>query len=1514
MNQTSGAEDMIDGQTMERLRHAADAAASLGVIPRPQGKSYFYKRVHAANHALKKLEDSLGRQSVAHVPTDPQLIVHRSALLELGASYRTFRAAIRSVAERSKPITQLPRLIDDQRQDMPRVAGVARAYLDAVDGSFSAQTFRVFIRALQEHEPLNLDELWNIGTFLRFVLLETILDEAQSMLKSPGAISIPLLLTHIKCLRSITNADWVHLIEPLIAFDSALRQDPAGAFAQMDFETRELYRKSVADVARRSDCTESQVAEAALHLAVRGKAEPSSEQRIQRRREHIGYYLLGDGFPLLASRVGFHPSLAWQSRTFVRTHAEDFFLSGIQLFTIFFIAAALFPVLPVVRGFIGLAAIVIFLVLPASQVAVDLVNNAITSFFDPEPLPKLDFSAAVPRECATLVAVPTLLLNEQQVRKLVNDLEVRFLGNRDPNLHYALLSDLADSVSKPHDKDSHPLVDLAVRLIHELNAKYQGPSSGVFLLLHRHRVYNARQGVWMGWERKRGKLLDLNKLLAGEYDAFPIKAGPIGALEGVRYILTLDSDTQLPRGEAARLVGAIAHPLNQAIIDPKLRIVTAGYGILQPRIGVTVRSTAHSRLAAIYSGENGFDIYTRAISDAYQDLFGEGIFTGKGIYEVATLHAVLNRRFPRNSLLSHDLIEGAYARAGLATDIELVDDYPSHYNAYIRRKHRWVRGDWQIAQWMFSSVADESGHSATNPISSISRWKIFDNLRRSLVDSSFFALFLAGWIHLPGGPLYWTIVPIVLLFLPAVAQFAFSLGRVLLSEQKGQMSEAIAGFGHAALMTLLRFAFLSHETLLAFDAIIRSLVRRLITGERLLEWETAAQSELYSSGRAYVDRYLAITPLLSIAAGILVWLITARSHAIFYAAPVLALWALTNPVTAWLNHPPYDPIHLTPADRKFLSSHALRIWRYFREFGVERHNYLIPDNVMEEELCEAPRVSPTNIGLLLNARLAAYELGFLTVPEFTKLTRRTLATIDALEKCQGHLYNWYDSQTLRPLDDAPFVSSVDSGNLVASLFTLHAGTRDLANKPLLGTQLFAGLHSFLHLYRSRKLLHISTSRIPVPPPTAGTATWIAWLLKVQHSFADAAASSVAEQHDPWPIQEAAHHIDAILDLLHNYLPWALPEFVPLSSLRQLGLELDPAKLNCAGALNAAEKLQFALAGAHRAFAVTETSAELTDRLSTLLPAAIDNLRALETNLQAVARDSERLALDTDFSFLADPYRQALSIGYDMGAQRRHDSCYDLLASEARMATFLAVARGDLPQQGWYKLGRDHTWAYDRFLLLSWSGTMFEYLMPALWMRSFPGTLIARTQEAVVHVQQAFGRSHSIPWGISESASSHKNDRGHYHYFAYGIPQISLWFEATAGPVVSPYSTFLTLSVDPRGALQNLRRMESAGWVGAYGFYESADYSVSSRKPGLAREWMAHHHGMSLLAITNLLCNNIVQDWFHAHPLIQATEMLLQEIPVNRAVLKARLKEMAPIRQNPKAFWPPRLSQEVKAAL
>lgn len=1488
-------QQLLAALVRKHLHNAARAADAWDVVYRPDTPCPFPARLRAARLALKQLESDLAQMQATSGTKDPAQALLRSAVLDLQSSVRLLRSAIVGASESPRDVARLPRIDLPSRGEEPRIAAAATLYLRAVEGAFSATTFSIFIQELQTNDPLTVIELWNLPAFLQFVLLELLLSETGALLHSHDSAAATQTQVHLKSLRAIGHTDWAALIEPLIFFDATLRQDPAGAYASMDFESRESYRRRVAFIAHHSDCTEPQVAHTALELAQQSARHAVDESRTQLRRMHVGYYLIDKGFPQLARRIGFHPPFIDRVRTFIRAHADDFYITGIQLLTILFIAAVIFPLLPHASKLTGLIIAFLLLLLPVTQDAVDLINSSVTALFDPEPLPKLDFSRTIPAACTTLVAVPCLLVHEEQVRELVTNLEIRFLANRDPHLHFALLTDLPDSVSKPHENDSHPLVELAIQLIDALNERYASPKDGYFLLLHRHRTFNRRQGVWMGWERKRGKLLDLNKLLNGEYDAFPIKAGRLEALHQVRYILTLDSDSQLPRGSAARLIGAMAHPLNQAVIDPRSRIVTAGYGILQPRVGIAVQSVSRSRLASIYSGQTGFDIYARAVSDAYQDLFGEGIFTGKGIYEVETLHAVLDRRFPRNALLSHDLIEGAYARAGLATDIELIDDYPSHYSAYSRRKHRWVRGDWQIVQWIFSRVPEESGRRVRNPISDISRWKVFDNLRRSLVDPFLFILFVAGWLWLPGGPLYWTIVSLILLIFPTLVQLAFGLGRALAARRKGRAGEAIAGFGHSVLVVLLNFIFLPHQTLLAIDAVVRSLVRRFITGERLLEWETAAQAETQSARRTPVDRYLALTPLVVAGLAALVYFFAQHHGAIVFAAPILLLWGFALVVAAWLNKPPRDQRQRLGAnDAAYLLSHALRIWRYFHQFGTDRHNYLIPDNVEEEGLYEASRVSPTNVGLLLNARQAACELGFLTTPEFVSLTQHSLATITRLEKFRGHLYNWYDTQTLKPLDAAPFVSSVDSGNFVASLYTLHSGAQELIRKPLLTGQLFTSVRAYWLQMRKENARRALLEQVALPAASATMTEWIAWLPAAEAALSTASANAEEEPGDRWWIVETHRLITSILELLRDYIPWMQPEYAPLRKMLQPAIDEEAGMPSLEEAIPFAEALGARLKRAWAAITERTPHHALSEQLRASLPVAQQNLRSLAASLGAIAQDAERLAEETDFAFLIDPNRKILSIGYDMGAQKLHESCYDMLASEARVATFLAIARGDLPQQSWFKLARQHGHAFGRFLLLSWTGTMFEYLMPALWMRSYPDTLISRTQTACVDVQRAVARSLSIPWGISESGCSRKDDAGHYAYHAYGIPQAALFLEATAGPVVSPYSTFLTLGVDAGEALRNLRHMESAGWVGSYSFYEAADYTSSPGSAVLVREWMSHHQGMSLLAIVNLLQDNAVQRWFHANPLVRATELLLHEIPVRKAVLKAAEKEFAPI--------------------
>jgi cyclic beta-1,2-glucan synthetase len=1200
-------------------------------------------------------------------------------LLEIRENPRMMRSVLAELRTIRRKLRRLPHAVTPDHQDAPRAVTVAAAYLAASGSVWNADALRIYLDELQHAEPLLLEELWVLPVALRFCLLEQILDQAAARLEAltfheetphfEGPAADPafakLLTTRIQSLREIAYVDWFFVVEPLVVFDAILRDDPAGAYPKMDFDSREVYRKQVSRIARLSECTETEVARQAIQLAAAAKEQPVADPRVYLRRAHVGYYLIDRGFDELKSHIGYHPRFIDRVRSALHSNADDFYIGGIEVLTVILIGAVLLPLIPNHSILGGLTLAFLLLLIPATQGAIDLVNNTISSVFRPMPLPKIDLTDGIPIDYTTMVAVPTLLLSEDQVRELVQDLEVRCLANPDPNLHFALLTDLPDSVSRPRENDTDPLVILAIRLINELNDRYKDKKKfGRFLLLHRHRIFNARQGVWMGWERKRGKLLDLNNLLTGNFDAFPVKAGDTSALSRVHYIITLDSDTQLPRGTAHSMIGAMMHPLNRAIIDPDRRIVTEGYGILQPRVGVSVHSAAQSRMANIYSGQTGFDIYTRAISDVYQDLYSEGSFTGKGIYEVSTLHAVLEKRFPRNALLSHDLIEGAYARAGLATDVEIIDDYPSHYSAYTRRKHRWVRGDWQVAQWLFSRVPDETGKFVRNPISTISRWKILDNLRRSLVEPATMVLLVAGWLGLPGGALYWTLVTLFILFVPPFIQLIFGLGRSMFIEQEGAAQDVVAGFQQALVTTLLNLAFLPHQTMMAIDAIIRAMVRRIITGQRLLEWETAAEAETSQRRITAVDRYLAFTPLLSGLLALVVGLLHPLS--LIPAAPILLLWGFERDITLWLNKPPREPRQqLNRDDDIFLREYSLRVWRFFHEYGGARHNYLIPDNVEEDHLFEAARVSPTNLGLLFNARQAACEFGFLTAPEYVDLMQRSYATIARLPLFKGHLYNWYTTDTLEPLKPIT-VSSVDSGNLVASLYTLKTGTLSLLERPLLDPRLSGGLQTHLRLLQSLKDLPASLANLHTPEETASFDTWLAWVLSpdTQAAFANLPPYTEPSLDEVlWWSNETRARIQAIATLVNDYVPWLKPAYASLRSALFEKPPIDAALLpiaapvpagvpipNLADAPDYAAALEQRLKRPHLMPEFAETAA-LMEELRADVAAAADRLRVLVENLHFVSAEAGRLADETDFAFLVNKDRLLLSIGYEFCHQQ-----------------------------------------------------------------------------------------------------------------------------------------------------------------------------------------------------------------------------------------------------------------------
>jgi hypothetical protein len=1390
-----------------------------------------------------------------------------------------------------------------------RVRTVADRYMQAAGFQFDRSELIAFLAALQDEVELTNAEISALQGFLNLVLLEQVAGHARK-LAMPGRTSTstqrestpaPSLLGAIASLRTLGLTDWDKVFVEASLCEQALAQDPARAFDKMEKPAKADYRGAVAELARKSGESEAEVARRAVKLAQ--QPHRGTNLRANERRSHVGFYLLGEGRKGLEQDLGIKDSWLTTFGSFLKRWPDGLYVIGIELLMVALLTAVVVGAEVSVPIFL----VVALFLLPAAESAVAIANQLVMMFVKPHALPKMDYSAGIPAASRTLVVVPTLLLNREQMERAVRDLEIRFLGNRDRNLHFGLLTDPPDAATQFDRRDE--LAPECARLVERLNQRYAHEGKGTFFLFHRDRTFNSVEKVWMGWERKRGKLLDLNNLLLGKSNHFSTIAGDRTQLSGVKYVITLDADTQLPRDSGAKLIGAIAHPLQRAVVHPISNVVVEGYGILQPRVGVSIHSANRSRLAALFSGDSSFDVYTRAVSDVYQDLFAEGSFTGKGVYEVGIFQQVVEHRFPSNAILSHDMIEGAYARAGLLSDVEVIDDYPSRIAAYSKRKHRWVRGDWQILFWLFPRVPDYYGNMVRNPINLISRWKILDNLRRSLTEISMLAILISGWLFLPGKALYWTLATLCVFVLPSYLQFAFSILRSGRDKFRVRFwKEWFSDFAAANAHLLLRLVCLPQQSMVTLDAIVRAGVRMALTRQKLLEWETAAEAESSGKKTSPVDLYLKATPWLTIVGA--VFLAVDRPESFVVAWPLLLLWCASEAFSNWLDQPlPEDGLRIGPRDEALLRGSALRTWRFFREFSNEGENYLIPDILKEEGGLIAHRVSTTNLGLLLNARIAALDLGHITVQEFISCTGNTLATVRRLAKSHGHLYNWYDTRTLEPVGD-PFLSTVDNGNLVCCLWTLKQASTEEWKRPIFRKELWTGVrdharivHQMVNSRESRKVFRAIEDCI-----TRMGATPIEWLSTLPGleqcvvSLADVARASGNSQEDlRWWLAELKVRLTELEKLTVQFAPWASTKFRTLRAMPE-----QQAKWMEELSLLTAERVYLEVLEslhAENANSAQEGTAENISRelLREALAGARETAAQAASALHNIAAYCDELASGMDFSLVYDKPRKLITIGFDAAKGAPSEHHYDLLASEARAAVFAGVAKGEIPQECWFHLDRSHVPYKGETVLQSWTGTMFEYLMPSLWMKSSPGTLLERNMRGAVRAQQKYARRFSIPWGISESACSLLSGDGHYHYFAFGVPALALHRPDEDRVVISPYATFMSLMTGSYDALKNLQRMKKLGAVGAYGFYEALDYgpkvTLHRKRFTMVRSWIAHHQGMCLLAAANVLCDSSIQRRFHGEPQVAATERILHERaivrqPVDESKTKRQLKAEA----------------------
>ncbi|HUP81664.1 MAG TPA: glucoamylase family protein, partial [Pirellula sp.] len=1338
---------------------------------------------------------------------------------------------------------------------------------------------------------------------------QLVLDEGHA--QAAEQISVGNCITSLRFLR--VN-DWPQFVADQSLVEQTLNRDPAGVYERMDFQTRNRYRHAVEAIAKRSKATEFDVAFRAIQLS-----EIESANTNDPRTRHVGYYLVDQGRPALERIVQMRLTTSVVIEKIRRTFPLFIYLSCVILFAGLAIkwlfsfgdwSSSSYLLL-------GMASIPILMC--GVHFGLGMVNWLTTMLMRPNALPRMDFRAGIPPEHSTLVVVPTMLSSIDSIDLLLESLEIRYLANRDACLQFALLTDFQDASQETMPNDSE-LVEHARRGIERLNQTYALEDFDKFFLLHRSRKWNASEGTWMGFERKRGKLADLNSTVLGATDRFSHVSGNVNELRKVRYVITLDTDTQLPRDAARKLVEAMAHPLNRPLIDAASGNVTAGYTILQPRVAISMASSRRSWFVRLLGSDPSIDPYTKVVSDVYQDLFGEGSFIGKGIYDVEAFEKCCGN-LPENTILSHDLLEGCFGRSALISDVTLYEDHPSSYAVDVSRRHRWIRGDWQIAAWLLPRVRCQSDSFIENPISALSRWKIFDNLRRSLVPFSMLALLLLAWLFAsPSAGLATTWFVVVVVTAPrimaALIDFAFKPTDLSVATH---LVSALQALVRPIAQCLLTIVFLPYDVFVSMDAIVRTLIRVLWTKRNLLEWRTSSDAERSArSDLLAFWRTMVVSPFTGIIA--LAAIIFLNPGTLTIASPFLALWIVSPVIAWWLSRLfPASVIRLKDPQRLFLRNMARRTWRYFEVFVTAEENWLPPDNVhVNPNEVVASRTSPTNIGMALLADLAAYDFGYCSAARLITRTQNTFSTLAKMERYRGHFFNWYDTKTLAPLLPR-YVSTVDSGNLAGHLMVLGAGLQQIIDSPIVSPRIFDGLHDTLSVLlqvtnENTKLFSDLSSRLVTSASYRRIELQMELLTQKEANLKSAfdalpkLKSEIAELQTISPqTVELAWWTSAFMQTCDNQLAdlqklanwskqtlpseptWgqATPSQVDLLKCLRIALEgigRNPT-LRCVAALpeSVCPLIHSIRSGTdgknvselHLAPELLEWLSELHATMMASAAIAAKRIRELE-QLTAVCRE----LADMDFGFLQSKMRDLFAIGFNVTENRLDTGCYDLMASEARLATYVLIAQGQFGQENWFALGRLLTSTKGEPALLSWSGSMFEYLMPLLVMPTYEHTLLDQTYRAVVARQIEYGRQRGVPWGISESGYNAFDLNLNYQYRAFGVPGLGLKRGLAEDLVIAPYASAMALMVSPDAACRNLERLARDDRAGAYGFYEAIDYTTSRLPPGTGsltiRQFMAHHAGMSLLSFAYVLLNKPMQQRFHLDLALRSTELLLQD--------------------------------------
>lgn len=1484
-------------------QHGRSLAATHRAEPSRSRRNTFFPRLRENVRVLREAHRYIG----AHAKTGYDVSPAAVWLLD---NFHLIEAQLKEIHDGlpRRYFRDLPLLIEEPLGGLPRVYGVAWAFVAHTDGAFDEALLTSFLQAYQSERELALGELWALPTTLRVVLVENLrrlservatnkaarelanlccdrideqvpveLDAVLALITRRGAAraflvqiaqrlqdprtaaqmrvrewlqqAMPdaaLVQTQqpaeqaadnlsvsnaIGSLRLIGNADWPAIVARTSTTMQLLLSLPAFEAERDDTRNQTLHH--IERLARRSGRSETEIARTLLELTRRdGAADPAAAAP--------SHWLHGPGRAELVESFGVDERGRRFARSWLRRAALPAYLGTVAAGTAGLVVWMLVRYSSAWPGADGplwpTLLIAVLMLFPASEAVVAIVNRLISESAPPSRLPRLAFAHGIPAEHRVIVVIPGLLTSPSAATDLAHRLELHYLANPEPNAQFALLTDWVDAATQALPSDG-PVLDTAVRHVNELNARHpvaQGHAAR-FLVLHRERRYSRTERRWIGWERKRGKLEQLIDLLVDPESPDAARAFiDLDALSRVepqtRYVVTLDGDTQLPPGRLRELVGVAAHPHNDPQVDATRRCVRRGYAILQPRVVTPLPSrekvTAYHWL---FAGQCGIDPYSAASSEVYQDVFGEGTFTGKGLLNVRAMHAVLSKRLPDGRVLSHDLLEGSIARCAAVTDITVIEDAPFHADVAASRVHRWTRGDWQLLPFML-----RPGRYATR---AVNRWKMFDNLRRSLVAPMSLGLMLLAlgsgvvspWaaLLLIGGAF------IVGPLMGSAAAFAPSRDEIAM---RRFFAEAGVDLIRALLSGAWLIAQLLQHSLMNLDAVLRALYRMVLSKRHLLEWTTAASAQAHASTRlgAIARKHWAV-PLVALVLLGALWALGSPTPLL--AATLCVLWGAAPIWTWWVSRPRprRRDASLPSADQAYLEGVARDTWRLFERCVGADDNHLPPDNLqMTPQTLVAHRTSPTNIGLYLLSAACARRFGWIGTQELLQRTEATLETLAELPRHRGHFLNWYDTQRMAPLLPM-YVSTVDSGNLSGQLLALAQACVEFAAAPYDEVPVRRAL--------AVGLQRIAALRSAAPPLESDGA--IVRLL----ALAD-------------PLRNARIRADGLDALLHT-------------AARELAALLPDADVP--GAYGATERFGWCVAD----YIATLRSALLDQRCEQSVARGETLPRGdASRRLLALAARCRRLAWEADYAFLYHRKRQLFHIGYRVAEQQLDTSFYDLLASESRLTSVLAIAKGDVPVGHWAALGRPFYAVGAHAALRSWSGSMFEYLMPSMVLDEPHGSVLRDACCACLREQVDFARERRVPWGISESAYAASDHTLAYQYAPQGVPRLALRRTPADELVIAPYATALATQIAPHGAVANFTRLEALQARGRYGFIDALDFTRSrqSDAEGVSRveTFMAHHQGMTIVSLANVLLDNAPRRWGMANPHVEAVMSLLHE--------------------------------------